>query len=345
MKTQKIEFNILSNNPLVRKTLKTICASAMLAAALVSCEMADDVDVVDIDVPLEISGEELVESILDRREDAQQTFVIDASSWEVIIGDQGTNVVFGANSLEFENGDPVTGDVDVTLIEIYNKADMVLSKLPTNGMNENGDVETILSAGEFHINATQNGEQLKLNAPYQIFAPNDTFDPEMTIFTPIDDCIEIDCDVVWEEEEDGELFQGEGMGIDGTPATGYTAFTDNFGWTNLDRWGSYTGPKTIVYADVPEGYNADNSAVYISYDGETGLALLDIYVEDDQLFSEHYGQMPIGKEVHFIFISVQNGSYVYAIQAAIIGDDHIEVITTTQTATEAELFALIDALP
>jgi hypothetical protein len=186
-----------------------------------------------------------------------------------------------------------------------------------------------------------------LNSPYQIFAPNDTFDPEITVFVPNNGCLDTACDVVWEEvpEAAAEVFQGEGEGPDGVPATGYTTFSNTFGWTNLDRWASYDGPKTIVYAQAPEGYNVDNSNVYISYDGETGLALLDIYDENQGLFTEHYGQMPIGKEVHFIFMSFQDGNYVYAIQAATIGEDHIEVITTTQMATEAELFALIDALP
>ena len=55
--------------------------------------------------------------------------------------------------------------------------------------------------------------------------------------------------------------------------------------------------------------------------------------------------MPIGLQVHFIFVSVQDGDYVYAIQAATIVDGHTEVMSTTQITSEAGITALINALP
>ena len=58
--------------------------------------------------------------------------------------------------------------------------------------------------------------------------------------------------------------------------------------------------------DVPQGFNETNSAVYVSYDGEdNALALFDVYDTDEDMFTEHYGQMPIGLQLHFIFVSVQ----------------------------------------
>jgi len=82
------------------------------------------------------------------------------------------------------------------------------------------------------------------------------------------------------------------------------------------------------------------------YDGESGtLALLDIYDPDTGLFSEHYGLIPIGLEIHIIFVPVQDSQYIYAIQSATVEENHVEVIGTTSTATEAELVAIINALP
>ncbi|MFT5103326.1 MAG: hypothetical protein ACI86C_000979 [Candidatus Latescibacterota bacterium] len=336
MKTTRTQF---------RNNAKALLLAGMLSTVLfTSCTYNDDADPIIID-SLEISGEELIQSIQDNRDDAMQTFAMDASTGGVILAEQGTNLVFGPNAFKDADGDLVTGSVEITLMEIYKKADMVLSKLPTNAMNGNGDVQTILSAGEFYVNASQNGDPVFSNGTFQIFAPSDTFDPEMTIFTPIDGCDDTDCDIVWGENPVGQVVQGEGMGPNGAYVIGYTGFRDTFGWTNLDRWYDYQGPKTLITASVPEGYNATNSNVYVAYVGLEGLALLDIYDENAQLFTEHYGQMPIGQDVHFIFVSVQNGQYIYAIQSTTIELDHLEAITDLQPTTEAELFALIDLLP
>ncbi len=335
----------LKNN---KTALKKFGLKAMLLGSLslglVSCDLSDDGNGGVVMIPIVIDGTELMNDIQSNREEALQTFTIDASLGGTLIGEQGTNLVFAPNNFQLSDGSPVSGSVTVELLEVFGKGDMALQRVATNGKNDQGEVETLISGGEVFIRADQNGEPVFPAAPFQLFVPNDTFDPEMQLFSVTEDCDTLDCEVVWEEDE-AELMQGEGMGPDGTYVVGYTGFRETFGWTNLDRWAGYAGPKTLIYVDVPEGYNATNCSVYVSYDGEPALALLDIYDEGEGLFTEHYGQMPIGQEVHFIFMSKQNGSYIYAIQGTTIGEDHIEVIGTTQTSTEAELFALIEALP
>ncbi|MCK0145496.1 hypothetical protein MWU78_07570 [Arenibacter sp. F26102] len=99
---------------------------------------------------------------------------------------------------------------------------------------------------------------------------------------------------------------------------------------------------------MPEGFNDENSAVYISYDGEpNALAFLDKYDEDLELFTEHYGQIPIGLEAHVIFVSEDNGNWLYAIKAVtIIADGTISFnLSDTATASDAQLRALINDLP
>lgn len=315
---------------------------------LTSCETADDVDIIT-EIPDDIAqvfgGLEYDNSITEARENAIQNFTIDATTGGVIIGEDGTQLYFPPNGLTHLGGEAVSGDVDIAFIEIYSRADMLTQNLPTNGKKDNGDVVTIISGGEFFVNATQNGNQLVAQVPFELTAPTDSFDPEMTVFVP-ENCNRLDCDVVWEEDEDAAIQGGEIQNADGNWTSAYVAPLTNFGWTNLDKWWSYAGPKTMVYADVPEGFNETNSAVYVSYDGEpNALALFDTYDTNLEMFTEHYGQMPIGLDVHFIFVSVQDGDYVYAIQSATIGADHIETFSTTQTTTEAGLTALINALP
>ncbi|WP_109301562.1 hypothetical protein [Aquimarina sp. AU474] len=347
MKTKKTKNASPNNSKYAKQTIIGKLFFVFTLLFLASCNNDDN----GISVPPSISGLEVTAKIIENRNEAKQIINIDATSGGEVYGEDGTILYFPANSLLHQNGDPVTGSVTIELVEIYDKAKMLLTKMPTNGKRPNGDVETLSSGGEFYINALKNEEQLQLANAIQIFAPTDDFDDQMVLFNGVNnDCNsdnDLECDVVWEEDEqaeDLEMIQREGP--NGTGVTGYFGFIGNFGWTNIDRWYSDPRPKTMLQVDVPEGYDNTNCNVYVTYDGEpTTLALLDIYDSQTGLFSEHYGLIPIGLEVHIIFVSVQNDQYVYAIQAATIEEDHLEVIGATITGTEAELVALIDALP
>lgn len=345
MKTKTSTIVLLNNS----KNLKTMALSFLLFTLIITLLSSCNND--DNEIPLEeiIKGEELLQSIKEKREEAIQTFTLDASLGGEINGTNGTILLFTPNSFLDQNGDPVSGEVTIELIEIYDKAKMLLTKMPTNGKRPNGDIETLVSGGEFYVNASQEGQQLELANAFQLFAPTNEFDDQMVLFNGQDndcDTSNLECDIVWEEDDQGDLEAIQRDGPNGLGVTFYLGLANNFGWTNIDRWYSDPRPKTTLHVDVPEGYDNTNSNVYISYDGEpTALALLDTYESDTELFTEHYGLIPIGLEVHFIFVTIQNGEYVYAIQSATIEENHLEAIGSTSTATEAELVALINALP
>jgi hypothetical protein len=116
----------------------------------------------------------------------------------------------------------------------------------------------------------------------------------------------------------------------------------------VDRFFSDPRPKTTILVEVPEGFNDENSRVYLSYVGEpNALAYLDTYDATTGLFSEHYGQIPIGLECHVIFTSEENGQWLYGIKSVTIADGQTVEITDADlnTATESELEALINGLP
>ncbi|MFC5046462.1 hypothetical protein [Aquimarina hainanensis] len=300
----------------------------------------------DIQEPFD--GTALKDAIAENRNKAIQEFSLTVETGGSITGEQGTVLYFPPDIITDQHGDPVTGEVTIRLIEIYDRSSMVLTKMPTNGKRENGDIETLISAGEFYIDAYQGEESLLLSGAFQINVPTEEFDPEMRIFDGQDnDCDGIQCDIVWEENTEKGLEPGQGDGAeDGTWVNRYIGFLDNFGWTNLDRWIIDPRPKTSVSVAVPEGYDNTNCNVYITIDNEpTALALLDIYNEETSLFTEHYGHIPIGMEVHFIFVSKQEDAYVYAVQPATIGENHIETIGTLTTGTEEDLTAVINELP
>ena len=356
MKTNHTVITVLDNSRFVKQPMIHFLLIGLLFIFLMSCSDNDNNDIEGAQI---LDGLELETEIKENREKALQTFTTSTDNAFEVYGEEGTILYFTANSFEDQNGDPVTGSVTIELIEIYDKAKMLLTDMPTNGKRPNGDVETLISGGEFYINAKQNGEQLQLINDFTLVAPTDNFNEEMLLFNGLNqDCDgdEIQCDIVWEEDQEAviELVQIvefndelEDEELEDEELTdGYRGILDNFGWTNLDRWYRDPRPKTLLQVDVPEGYDNTNSNVYVSYDGEpTALASLDVYNEETGLFSEHFGLIPIGLEVHIIFVSVQNDQYIYAIQEVTIEENHLEVIGTTTTGTEAELIDLINNLP
>lgn len=301
-------------------------------------------------------GQALNERFLDNRNNAIQEFTIDASVGGIVIGAQGTKVQFQANSFGI-NGVPVTGNVTVQLLEIYDKASMLLKNKSTLGQRPNGNKEALKSAGEFFVAAKQGANELELLEKATITSREidpTNFDGAMQIFRGglDNDCDGIDDDCDWvEADEDNNGINDkpevrEGKNTAGGSYVTYGFDISSFGWTNLDRWYNFTGPKTEIYVDVPEGYNGDNCAVYLSYDGEpTALAKMDIWDTNLEMFTEHYGLIPIGQQVHIIVVTEIDGELHYAIQGTTVVDNHIEVFTNLSPTTQTALESLINGLP
>jgi len=280
-----------------------------------------------------------------------QDFQLDANQTQVLTTESGVQFVINGNCLS-NNGNPITGTIDIKVIELFKSGNMVITNKPTMGKMENGDKVLLISGGEFFINATQGGVQLQLDCPIQVLVPTSLtgqVDNEMILWKGIgvdEDCdLPIICDnIVWEEIENEEVEIANGDNGE----TFYVADFGEFGWTNVDRFSQDSRPKTTLLVGVPNGFNNTNSSVYIYYNGEpNALGELDTYIEEQQLFSEHYGQIPIGLECHIIFASEDNGNWLYAIKPATIVDGEIITISDADlnTATANELEVLINDLP
>ncbi len=351
MKTQKMKTDFPNNSTKIKNYLKTVLFLLVITVVFTACsEEEDNNPQQQEEEQILPDGQALLQRLVQNRQDARQTFSIDASAGGSITGEQGTTIFFPPNALVYQDGSPVTGEVTIELVEIYNKADMLLKNMPTNGKRPDGTIEMIKSAGEFFINATKNEEQLALTQPMQLQSKGIPFadvDPEMGLFiVGCDDPLDFNCTEAWEEEEDAQVIIGEIQNQDGTWSVVYIVDLTQFGWANLDRWYNYDGDLTILNIDVPEGYNGNNCEVFLSYDGEdAGLARMDIYDENTGMFTEHFGMIPVGQEVHIILIAEINGVLHYTIQGTTITPDHVEVMAEPQPVTEAELFVLIEDLP
>ena len=259
--------------------------------------------------------------------------------------DNGVAITIDGSCLT-ANGNPITGSVDVEVIEIFERADMLKTNRNTMGQLPNGDKALLLTGGSFLIEASQNGNAVATSCPLQVQVPTNLTgggDPEMELWTGT---VDENDNLTWREMEQNPNDNGGDMFLEGGQ---YYAFFNDFGWSNIDRFFNDPRPKTTILASVPEGFDNTNSAIYLSYDGEdTGLANLDTFDTGTGLFSEHYGQIPIGLECHVIFAAPNDtGGWFYSIKSVtIVANDQISFeYNELISATDAELTAAINALP
>ncbi len=315
----------------------------------------------DSEVQLPPGPDDFRSLAIEARRDLLQTFTMDAAGLTLIEGAQGTTLsFFGPDSLQNSAGDTVTGDVTIELIEVFDKGTMLVTDMPSIGQLPSGEIAQLVSGGEHFINATQDGEQLELRDGFFMTAPvavTETEAGRMTMFRPVDedgDELGFEGQGVWVEEEvdlDGFGVAGE-QGTDGNArvaSTEYWAFSSQFGWSNIDRWYSDPRAKTTIHVEVPAGWDDSNCAVYLSYDNEpTALARFDSYDAAEELFTEHYGLIPIGLEVHVILVTESEGEWSYAVQAQTIEEDHLVVFDSAAALIETDmagLTAVINGLP
>jgi len=322
------------------KTLKTVLASVLLTVVIFSCNPDERLEENLGTPPSAADFQNVKDQALDNY---TQNFQFDVSDGNVTLTSQnGVQININANCLTL-NGNAVTGTIDLEYVELFNKGSMLSTNKPSMGELPNGDKALLISGGEFFVEATQNGIPLSTNCSYQLIVPANltgVADPAMTLW---EGEIAEDDTLTWDEVDDA-TGQG-GVFVEGTE---YYSILENFGWNNIDRFYSDTRPKTQIQVQAPVGYNYTNSAVYLSYDGEdSGLAQLDTYDGTLNLFSEHYGQIPIGLECHLIFVTVEDGNWKYAIKPVTIVANDIITFTSSETTigTEANLTALINALP
>ena len=281
------------------------------------------------------------------REDRIQTATVDGVMGGEFTTASGTIVKFYEHSFRNPAGALVEGEVTLEVIEIYRRKDMLFTGRPTNGKRYDGSLSTLISGGQFYVNARKGDTELTLAKGYAIIVPvslSGGEDTDMKMFNGIKVCEGDVCNLAWEEADRG-LEIGKWQTAGGV-FTAYYAIQSKFGWTNIDKWYNDPRPKTTLYVDLPDGYDNTNCAVYLSYDGEArALAQFDRFDETTQLFTEHYGLIPIGLEVHFIVVSVVEDQWHYAIAASTIGEGHVQLIEELTATTEEELENMIEELP
>lgn len=313
------------------KNLKyTFAIFAVAIFTFTSCEMNDDVDydpLVDSFMP---PSYEDFRNIQDNAfNNLKQNASFNAEDGINFQSDAGVSLSISSNCLTL-NGNAVTGEVDIEFVEVFDRGNMLTTNATTVGEDANGDKGQLISGGEFHIKAYQNGEELDFDefCGMMLEVPASITGGEVNGMGPFVGEIDENDNLVW-------LPQNTEFWVNPHNGTTYNAFVQNFGWFNCDVFISDPDPKTEIQIAVPQGFDGNNSSVYLARVGETSsLAFI-------------YGEFPIGLEAHIIFLSEQDGEFLYGIQTIIVEDGQQVLFTQEELsiASTEDLTQTINNLP
>jgi hypothetical protein len=142
-------------------TISRILFAAMLICLGWSCTPSSS-DASDIS-ETQPGGEAFVaanmanQEFLQKMAEPSQKFKQDASKPFEITGKNGTIIKADPQNLSFEDGSPVTGEIEVELKELMNVAEMVFNSAPTTSGGK-----LLETGGSYYINMTADGRQLKI---------------------------------------------------------------------------------------------------------------------------------------------------------------------------------------
>ncbi len=221
-------------------------------------------------------------------------------------------------------GIPITGDIKIEYIEIFDKGTMLIT-----GKHTMSDQGLLQSGGEFYTQASQNGKLLDLQFSYRIRIPASLtggVEEEMKLFAG---GTELESSQEWEVVAPVSdiigLFAFE---------FGYNLFNTSFGWFNCDKFYDEPDPKTRIKVKIPKGFVSTN--VYVALVGEKNvLGLLGDYL------------IPVGKELHIILTSESEQNFLYAIKSVTVVDNmEVEFSEDEIISIEPDdLVDVINALP
>ena len=236
-----------------------------------------------------------------------------------ITGVNGTNITFSSNSFLDENGNIVSGNINIELIDAQDNKDMLLMDCPT--VTTGGQL--LESGGIFYFNPTQNGNQLTIN-------PNNP--PLVTMPTENGDLMDYYTGIL---DGDGnlsgwELVQSNTIqtipvfnGI-GDTSYYYSFNLTGVGWINTDHpYG--VAPFSTVTVDLPDGYNGSNSSVFIYFRDVNSC--ITAYDNDNNGSFESPCTISESEVVQFVSVSQIEGVRKYCVTAS------VDIQPTTHEAT------------
>tara|TARA_Y100001968_G_C19406912_1_gene744187 strand:- start:1011 stop:1955 length:945 start_codon:yes stop_codon:yes gene_type:complete len=236
-----------------------------------------------------------------------------------ITGENGTNIAFSSNSFLDQNGNVVSGNIDIELVDAQDNKDMLLMDCPT--VTTGGDL--LESAGILYFNPTQEGNQLTINPnnPPIVTLPSSSGDL-MDYYTGI---LDSDGNLSGWELVPNNTIQTFSDITGGDTSYFYTFSLTGVGWINAD-YPYGIAPFSTVTVDLPDGYNNSNSSVFIYFRDVNSC--ITAYDNDNNGSFDSPCTISESEVVQFVAVSQIEGVRKYFVTepTSISSISHLEVI-------------------
>lgn len=242
---------------------------------------------------------------------------VDAAAGGTFHTSDGLTVIILPSSLQFPNGQLVTGKIHIETMIVRHKGDMVRLDKPTTSFGR-----VLISGGEIFIRIKKENQELQLAPGKGIYikytdpAPS----PLMKVF--------------YGDESNPERFnwvpatnQSSRVNVDtiGT-SIGYSLFSTQLRWINCDYFADSSGPRVNVTTSLPADYTNANTSVYLVF--KEIKSVVGMYGDmTTKRFSSP--KVPSGKAAVVITITKKGtNSYYLGHETIIIGQTSLNGIQT-----------------
>ena len=283
------------------------------------------------------------ELFTDNVADATQSFAVSAAVGGEVIATQGTKLIFEPNAFTHWDGSPVTGAVEVSVVEALTMRDMIWLNKQTVG-NDNGTLRMLRSGGAINVYASQGASLLKITqSGLVVQIPTTVGDPAMQLFSGTEDA---DGTMIW------DLIDSTSVTVDAPYYTAptytypyyfnYTLNAANLQWTNCDYLYNYPNP-TVVTATIPSGQSTDSTLVWIAFPTEN--AVVSLHHSTGQAFTIPPGYLgvPVGLQAVFVGLKQTATGYTSSFNTVTISAS-MNVPMTFSPTTLAQFESELDAL-
>jgi len=253
-----------------------------------------------------------------------EIFTIDTDATESIeiITNKGTILNISPTSFLDGQNQPVSGLIDVEIIEVLDKGEMMIYDKP-NALHLSDAL--LNSVNQIFIRASQNNLELKLKGTesIRIQIPSTAIDANMKTYMSH----RVGKANYWIEDENNIVIN---------PDFGYEIEAFTLGWFNCAS-AINSNVNTSVCLDLPTKYTARNTLAYVAYEGINGISRIYGDVVDKEFCSE----LPNGMKAQLVIISVQGAEdYYFDIQDITITDN----LNISPNPTPSNLQGIVDFL-
>jgi outer membrane protein assembly factor BamB len=243
-----------------------------------------------------------------------QKFRLDMSTGGTIRGDRGYEFTLRPGTLVDGSNNPITGNVDIELIEVTNAYEMMAT-----GAGTLANDGILGSVGMFSLNISQNGQPVNVNRSQPIQAmvtanPNASMQDVRLFSGNVNDTTFDDPTVQWREQNDSIRFNADSLrDVWDSIQKSFIRkrcirFELNFlSWCNLDKyWNNPNGEAIVVHIPGTADHLDTKVFMYIEQENLKGLVPMFFNgrgANDQRVFSSNLYKLPLGWNIRIIVVT------------------------------------------